>query len=148
MKSFLKKIARLNVGWNEVPLDDDAFHRLCRDKKLEFKLMPMESDGFYTCTKKKHYIAVNSRLSPFEQLVTAYHEFGHYLMHSPSTDAIAKECRSGERKTRDELEADAFAYCAVLPLTLLTSRDDVEVADSFGMSFFMERLAVYERYKI
>lgn len=148
MKIFLRKIARLNIGWNEVPLDDDAFERLCLARKVNFRLMPMNEDGFYTCDEKKHYIAVNSRLSPFQRLFTMYHEFGHYLMHSPSTDTIANHCRAEGEKTRDEKEADAFAYCALLPLDLLKSRSGEELADIYGITFFMERLAVYERYKI
>lgn len=75
------------------------------------------------------------------------HELGHFLMHSPSTDAIANYCGS-ENHSRDEKEADAFAYCAMLPLELLKAREREELADIYGSGFLMERLGVYERYKI
>jgi Zn-dependent peptidase ImmA (M78 family) len=147
MKSFLKKISKLECGWNEVPLDQDTFDRLCARLRIKFRLMPLSVQGFYTCDKKKHYIAINSRLTPFTALFTMYHELGHFLMHSPRTDSISNYCGS-ENHSRDEAEADAFAYCAVLPLQLLRSREPEELADIYGSTFFMKRLEVYERYRI
>jgi Zn-dependent peptidase ImmA (M78 family) len=147
MQSFFHKIAKLKCGWNDIPLTDETFHKLCRKHKISVQYMPLKVDGFYTCDKNRHYIAINNRLTAFQQLVTMFHEFGHFLMHSPSTDAIDHYCGSATR-SRDEVEADAFAYCAVLPLELLKTREPEEILDSFGSSFFMKRLEIYERFQI
>lgn len=147
MQSFFKKIAKLKVGWNDVPLDEDVFQRLCRKHKIRVKFMPLTVRGFYNCTKGKHYISIDNRLRPFDAAFVMFHEFAHFLMHSPSNDATESFCGS-VTYTRDEQEADAFAYCALLPLEMLKDREPEELADIFGIRFFMKRLEVYERYGI
>lgn len=147
MQSFFDKITQLKCGWNEVPLDEGVFHRLCKRHKISVKFLPLTVRGFYNCTKGKHYIAVDKRLTPFETEFVMFHEFAHFLMHLPSTDAIESFCGS-KTHTRDEQEADAFAYCAMLPLELLKTRDGEELADIYGSNFFLTRLDVYERYGI
>lgn len=106
-----------------------------------------EANGFYCCAKGKHYIAYDPRLSPMQAAFVMFHEFAHFLMHMPSTDAIESFCGS-KQQSRDEKEADAFAYCALLPMELLKTRDAEELADIYGSRFFMKRLEVYERYEI
>lgn len=149
MQSFFHKIANLNCGWNERPLNEDLFHRLCRKHRVRVKFLPLTVNGFYSCTKAKHYIAIDSRLPEMQALFVMFHEFGHFLMHSPSTDFTESFCGSATY-TRDEIEADAFAYCALLPLTVLRTREPEELLgeDGYGSSFLMERLKVYERYGI
>lgn len=150
MKSFLQKIEKLDFGWNKRSLTQEDFYDLCRRLKIKVEELPLLTvDGAYSCDKKKHFIAVNSRLPLMRQTFVMFHEFGHYLMHLPSTGPIDRQCSAPtKRRSREEREADAFAYCAVLPLSLMSSRPDEEIADLFGNTFFMERLAVYERYKI
>lgn len=149
MKIFSRKIAKLKCGWNEVELDEEAFHRLCSDRKIRVEFLPLRGLGFYSCSGKgKHYIAIDSRLSKTQSMFVMFHEFAHYLMHSPSTDAITTNCGRADKPSRDEQEADAFAFCAMLPLKLLETRDGEEVAGIYGTRFFMERLNVYERYGI
>lgn len=109
--------------------------------------MPLTVCGFYHCTKGKHFIAIDSRLSPMQTVFVMFHEFAHFLMHSPGTDATASFSGS-LTYSRDEQEADAFAYCALLPLELLKSQEPEHLADEYGSRFLMERLAVYERYGI
>ncbi len=147
MQCFLEKIAALKCGWNERPLDEAAFYKLCRKHKIRVKQMPLSVEGFYNCCKGKHHIALKQGLATFRESFVMFHEFAHYLMHSPSTDATESFCGS-MTYTRDEQEADAFAYCALLPLQLLKTRDGMELADIYGITFFMERLGVYERYGI
>lgn len=147
MQSFLDKIEKLKIGWNHVELNEDLFLKLCERLNVRVKYMPLTVQGFYNCNRRKHYIAVNERLRGDRRAFVMFHEFGHYLMHSPRTDTVSNYCGSKEN-SRDEQEADAFAYCALLPLSLLKTRDSMELADIYGSTFFMERLAVYERYGI
>jgi Zn-dependent peptidase ImmA (M78 family) len=149
MQSFFHKIAELKCGWNEQPLDEAKFHKICRKHKIRVKLLPLTVHGFYSCTGGKHYIAVDSRLPELQKLFVMFHEFGHFLMHSPSTDFIENYCGS-KRKSRDEQEADAFAYCALLPLSVLKNHDPEELLGDDGVptAFLMERLRIYERYGI
>lgn len=146
MQSFLTKFENLR-GWNKVPLTDISFDDLCKEFKITVKFLPLSVDGFYSCSRRKHYIAINSRVSAQRALFVMFHEFGHYLMHSPSTENASYYCGS-TKQSRDEQEADAFAYCSLLPLASLKDREPEELADMHGMSFLLERLAVYERYRI
>jgi Zn-dependent peptidase ImmA (M78 family) len=145
MQSFFDKISKLGCGWNEVPLGEDSFHRLCERHRIGVRYMPLTVNGFYTCAGGRHYIAIDRNLGQIQTLFVMYHEFGHYLMHTPSTDAVSRYCgsRSGGR---DEREADAFAYCAIVPVTQLRDRDGEELADMYGNEFYQTRLDVYERY--
>ena len=147
MQSFFHKITKLNCGWNNVPLTEEAFYALARSHKITIQFMPLRVAGFYTCDDKKHYIALNNSLRPLQLLFTMWHEFGHFLMHSPSTDAVSHFCGS-EHHSRDEKEADAFAYCALLPLESLKVMEPEEGWEIYGSTFFLEILAVYERYGI
>ncbi|QQS33515.1 MAG: ImmA/IrrE family metallo-endopeptidase [Acidobacteriota bacterium] len=147
MQSFLDKISDLKCGWNERPLDENAFNRLAKKLKIHVRYMPLTVNGFYTCRKGRHYIVINQKLSPRLAEFVMFHELGHYLMHSPSNDAIDNYCGSATH-SRDEKEADAFAYCALLPLGLFAMRSVEELADIYGSGFVMRRLEVYERYGI
>jgi len=147
MQSFVHKIKALKCGWNERPLDEAAFHKLTRKLKIKVQLMPLSVEGFYNCTKGKHYISINSRLSAARAEFVRFHELGHFLMHMPSTDPTSSYCGS-ETYSRDENEADAFAYCALLPLTTFEKYSVEEIAGMYGSEFLMRRLEVYERYKI
>lgn len=147
MQIFHDKIKNLKAGWNERSLSEDDFYALCERCKIRVQRLPLKVSGFYTCDRKKHYIAIDSRLPTAQATFTMFHEFGHFLMHTPSTAAVSNYCGSKIYR-RDETEADAFAYCAMLPLPMLRTREPEELADIFGTTFLMERLSVYERYGI
>lgn len=147
MQSFFHKIDALKFGWNDRPLDEGAFNKLTRKLKIKVKSMPLTVNGFYSCVKGRHFIAVDSRLSRLQAEFVMYHELAHFIMHSPSTDSIDNYCGS-PTNSRDEKEADAFAYCAVLPLTMLKKVELEDLSDMYGSGFLMRRLEVYERYGI
>jgi Zn-dependent peptidase ImmA (M78 family) len=104
-------ISRLRVPWNKRPLIEADFHRLCRKHKVAVTEMPLTVSGFYYCVMGRHFIAINSRLSPQKKLFVMFHEFAHYLLHAPSGEATANYHGIGKR-TRSEMEADSFALCA------------------------------------
>ncbi len=116
MLFFLDKIATLGCRWNQDPLDQHDFYRLCGRHKISVQEMPLRVSGFYYCLLGQHYIAVNSRLAPHRKLFVMFHEFAHYLMHAPDNGVTANFHGIG-KKTRKELEADAFAVCALIPRT-------------------------------
>lgn len=147
MHFFHAKIEQLKIGWNERLLTEEDFYSLCEQSKIRVQHLPLTVAGFYTCDRKKHYIAINTRLSAAQSLFTMFHEYGHFLMHAPSTESVSNYCGSKIYR-RDEAEADAFAYCAILPSSLLRTREPEELCDAFGSTFLMERLSVYERYRI
>lgn len=149
MYFLANKIACLKLGWNERPLDEADFYRICRRFKVSVEEMPLRVSGFYYRVMGRDFIAISSRLSRTEKLVVMFHELGHYLLHTPDSGATANfhgvECR----KTRKEIEADAFALCAILPLDVIGSRTPTElIHDGFSEEIVAARLKLVERYGI
>ena len=145
MQSYLDKIKNLRIGWNKRPLGEEDFYRLCRRFKVTVVEMPLRTNGFYYCVRGRHFIAVDSKLSHIKMLFVMFHEFAHFLMHSPDTNTTASFHGLGQ-KTRKEREADAFALCALIPKSWIEDRDISElIDDGFSMELLRERALVYER---
>ncbi len=141
-------ISRLRISWNKRPLIEADFHRLCRKHKVTVTEMPLRKvSGFYYCAMGRHFIAIDSRLSPQKKLFVMFHEFGHFLLHSPSGSATANYHRVGTR-TRDEIEADSFALCALMPLAWVESGRLSELAADAGYDaeLIADRLAVFNHH--
>ena len=138
-------ISRLRINWNKRPLTEADFFKLCRKHKVAVQEMPLKVSGFYYCVMGKHCIAINSRLSPQKKLFVMFHEFGHFLLHSPSGSATANYHGFGKR-TRAEIEADSFALCALMPLVWVESGRLAELAADAGYDpgLTQQRLAVFD----
>jgi Zn-dependent peptidase ImmA (M78 family) len=146
MNSYLDKIDSLHIGWNRRPLSEDDFHRLCRRFCITVVEMPLATNGFYYCVKRRHFIAVSSRLSHTQKLLVMFHEFAHFLMHSPDSNTTASFHGIG-KKTRKEREADAFALCALIPKSWIETRGINELIDEgFPAKLLKERFQVYEHF--
>jgi Zn-dependent peptidase ImmA (M78 family) len=145
MRSYLGKIKNLRIGWNQRPLGEDDFYHLCRRFKVTVVEMPLRTNGFYYCVRRRHFIAVDSKLSQVKKLLVMFHEFAHFLMHSPDTNTTASFHGVGQ-KTRKELEADTFALCALIPRAWIEERDIGElIEDGFSVDLLHERARVYEK---
>jgi len=146
MRSYLEKLTGLNIGWNERPLGEEDFYSLCRRYRITVVEMPLETNGFYYCVKGKHFIAVSSRLPAMRKLLVMFHEFAHFLMHSPDSNTTASFHGLG-KKTRKEQEADTFALCALIPKCRLQNREMNElIEDGFQVELLTERLRIHERF--
>ena len=93
-------ISRLRVPWTKRPLIEADFQRLCRKHKVKVTEMPLTVSGFYYCAMGRHFIAINSRLSPQKKLFVMFHEFAHYLLHAPSGTATANTTVSANGRVR------------------------------------------------
>ncbi len=146
MRFFLEKIKTLNIGWNERPLTEADFHKLCRRHRITVQEMPLQVSGFYYCLMGGHYIALDSKLPPGKKLFVMFHEFAHYLMHAPDRGATASFHGIG-RKTRKESEADLFAAVALIPMSWLETRTEFEIASEEGIDAetVAERFRVFEQ---
>lgn len=147
MKSYFHKIAKLGCGWNERPMTEEDFFELCDRFGVNVEIEKLRIRGVYYRVLGKDHISISDKLNLPQRLQVMFHEFGHFLMHTPGRETVANF--SGFCvESREEKEADAFAYCAILPLKMLKTRDCMELADMYGMRFFMKRLAIFERYGV
>ena len=141
-----EKISKLNFGWNERPLNEVDFYRLCKRFKIGVTEMPLRVGGFYYRMMGRNFIAVDSKLTGPEKLVVLFHELAHFLFHVPSSGVTANFHGVGKRD-RKENEADLFALCAVIPKSWIETRAIQELIDDEGFSREMlaSRIEIYER---
>jgi Zn-dependent peptidase ImmA (M78 family) len=144
MQFLSDKVARLNIGWNERPLTEVDFYRICKRFKITVEEMPLRVSGFYYRVLGRDFIAIDSRLTGNERLMVLFHEFAHFLFHTPETGESANFHRIG-RKTRQEKEADAFALCALVPTNSLAT---LEQSDQLSSEIIRERLKLFEQLRI
>ncbi len=146
---FTEKFSNLKCQWNERPLSEEDFFRLCRRHKVTVQEMPLRVSGFYYCMLGRHYIAINSRLRHPRKLFVMFHEFAHYLFHAPDSGATANFHGVG-KKTRKEFEADAFAACALIPRPMAESRSAQDLIEVEGLpeDLVRERFELFELLSI
>ena len=149
MRFLTDKIAKLGIGWNELPMNEADFYRLCKRFKITVQEMPLTTGGFYYRVMGRDFIAVDSRLGPQQKLLVLFHELGHYLFHTPETGSTANFHGVG-RRTRQAREADAFALCAVIPRSLIQKRhiDELIEIEGFTPEMIEERYKLFDRYGI
>ncbi len=149
MRFLLEKAASTCPDWNRKPLTEDDFQRLCRRHKVTVVEMPLRTNGFYYCVKKRHFIAIDSKLPPSRKLFVMFHELGQFLLHSPDTNATANFHGVGKR-SRKESEADIFALCSLIPVTWITERNADELIDHEGLDarLVAERVDIYRTHGV
>jgi len=149
MRFSHEKITALRIGWNERPLTETDFHRLCRKYKIKVEEMPLSAGGFYYRLLGKDFIAIDSKLSHPKKLFVMFHEFAHFLMHAPGHNATANFHGVG-KQTRYEREADAFALVALIPRAWLETRTPDELIADEGITAAMlrERVELFRRHGV
>lgn len=147
MHFSLARFSKLNIGWNERPLTEADFHRLCRRFSITVDEIPLGVSGFYYCLRGRHFIAIDSKLPPRRKLFVMFHEFAHFLMHAPNTNETASYHGVG-RKTRKEREADIFALVALIPRRWLETRtaDELIRDESVTADELRERFQLFETH--
>ncbi len=145
MQLIVDKISRLGIGWNERSLTEYDFYCICRRFKIGVTEMPLTVSGFYYRVAGKDFIAVDSRLSGPKKLLVLFHELAHFLLHTPDSGATANFHGVG-RRSRKEIEADAFALCSIIPRSLLESCSIEElIHDGIDPDALRERVEIYRR---
>lgn len=149
MRFFIDKISKLRIGWNQLPLTEVEFYRVCKRFKINVVEMPLRTGGFYYRVMGRDFIALDSRLAGPRKLAVLFHELGHFLFHAPESGATANFHGVG-RRTRKEREADVFALCALIPRPMIESRSLQELIEEDGLpdDLVRERLAILERHNL
>lgn len=149
MRFLTEKITKLQIDWNERPLNETDFYCLCKRFKITIQEMPLRVSGFYYRAMGRDFIAIDSRLTGTGKLAVLFHELAHFLFHTPESGATANFHGVG-RKTRYETEADAFALCALIPRSWVETRLTPEMIDDeyFSAEMLADRRSIYERFGI
>ncbi len=148
MQLLLQKISQLNIGWNERELVESDLYRICRRFKIGVTEMPLGVRGFYYRVMGRDFIAVDSKLSGPKKLLVLFHELGHFLLHTPDSGSTANFHGFG-RRSRKEIEADAFALCAIIPKSMLETRSiDELINEGIDPDALRERVEIYSCHGI
>jgi len=143
MRFLSDKAKHLDLGWNERGLTETDFYRICRKFKITVEEMPLRVSGFYYRVLGRDFIAIDSRLSGNKRLMVMFHELAHFLFHTPESGETAN-FHGIDRKSRQEIEADAFALCSVIPEKMLENAA-ADLDQLFPPELVAERLALYRR---
>lgn len=145
---LLDKISKLNIGWNERALGEDDAFELARRLGVEVQIKSMSTDGFYFRLLGREFIAINRNLPSALRLKVLFHELAHLLFHAPTSGPAVGFHRVGKRN-RQEIEADTFAICAVLPVKAIKARTVEElIDDGFAKELVYERVDIWHRFGI
>ncbi len=134
MISFLAKIKKYGIDWNAETLSEEYFFELC--KRFDISVSEdrlYDSDGFYFCLKGKHFISIDKRLKHPKRLFVMWHEFAHFLHHTPSLNETAS-FHGLHTKNVQEREADIFATVALIPIEFFRTKTISELIDEEGLS--------------
>ncbi len=148
MRLLIDQISKLQIGWNERPLTEADFYRLSKRFEVRVIETPLHTSGFYFRLRGHNIIAVDCKLSGTAKLAVLFHELGHFLFHIPESGPAANFHNIG-RRTRQEIEADIFALCAVIPKTLIETHSIAElIYDGFPAQMIAARYEIYHQHNI
>lgn len=86
------------------------------------RALPIEGDGFYMKRKGKQYIYFNPALTKAERRRTLFELLSHHLLHYDG------EQRKEGRAVAVEVEAAAFAACALIPRPMIENHTIKEIS--------------------
>lgn len=152
MKHFsLKRIRDIFPQFNERPIGEADFWRVCKSSKIIVKELPLQVDGYHKRYRGRDYILLNRTLTGRKWLHTALHELCHFLFDAPTeSDNYASYRRTnGDPADPRERFADAFALVCMIPFADLErlSREDLS-DDPAMLSLCADRIKVLADFKI
>jgi hypothetical protein len=112
-------------GWNRRRLTYDLFEDFCANENIVVAQRPLPEfhPGEYKLVNGRDYIKLDPNLRGHRLTLTAWHEAGHALLHTPGKFGSSK---------KTETEADFIGYAALIPLYLVKHFSDWEIAEEYG----------------
>ncbi|MDQ1610307.1 MAG: IrrE N-terminal-like domain [Pyrinomonadaceae bacterium] len=149
MKLLAKAIRGYVPYWNERPLTEADFYRLCRKFKVRVIEVPLRVPGLFMQVGDKRCLYVNSRLGGVDWLHAALHEMGHALLHTPPSGTVAYFFRLPPNSKREH-EAEAFAAVALIPLNIVMTKLPWEIQEEYGYptELIELRKRIYDNFRI
>lgn len=135
MNLAIARIKKIIPHFNEVPLTENDFWRVCRSERIDVTEAELLVDGFCFERDGRKLICLNRGLRGVFWLQAAFHELAHYFLHTPP---ICDRC---------EEEARAIALLAILPLGNLEKVVlETEEFSEFASEILRERLLILAKH--
>lgn len=129
------------LGWNQRVLTYEIFERFCEREGILILNAALEcpSPGFFRIHRGWPVIAIDQQLRGVKRNLVAWHEVGHYLLHTPGHFGW---------HAKTELQADVVAHIALIPAVLIRSCTPAEIAEEYGYTQEMiwTRLEILRRF--
>lgn len=110
IKQTLVRI-RLRYNFRNRAADENDFRRICKGEKIFLlERIPLKyTTGIYIYCSRAAFIYLNPALTGDEFLWVAFHELGHYFLHTGKGNPILQVTRITPESKRIEAEAEYFA---------------------------------------
>jgi Zn-dependent peptidase ImmA (M78 family) len=149
MKRVAKAVSSLRLREGQHLLEED-FYSLCLANSIVVRIVPLEVQGVYYAVSGIRYIAINLHLEGWRRVVTMFHEYGHYLLHTCVSGTTENFSTGTETEIPEEKEAEVFAHCAVLQKDLLETKTVGQLVGDLGYPYWLvrKRIRIYYQYGI
>lgn len=129
-------------GWNVRPLNETDFLNHCELDQIQLIRLQIDCAGLYLSCDGIPHIVLDTKLRGSFRLFVSMHELGHYLLHAPGEQFLPG------RADAVEVEADAFAACAMVPKKMLEMHSLKEIAQQyrFSMPLLEYRAEIADRW--
>lgn len=141
MKLLIQGLERHGIGSRAQSEAD--FHRICEREGITL-IYSSEKFSFYFSLLGRHFIVLPKRKHGLRLLFTMFHELGHYFAHVGEGPSAAFE---GLTHSKDEIEADAIALVALMPIADLQTNAFFDNS-RYGTHLYNERIRLFFIYGI
>lgn len=144
MKLSLEKLA--DYDFNVRPLSENDLLRVCESEQITVLFLDVAT-SFYFCAKSKFYIVIKRTLRGLRRTFALAHELAHHFLHVGNLTETA--FFFGLIQSKNELEANAFATVALVPLSALNDYAFLEDhPNAFARKLFEDRKKLYFLYGV
>ncbi|HEY0429016.1 MAG TPA: ImmA/IrrE family metallo-endopeptidase [Pyrinomonadaceae bacterium] len=145
MKFVLEKLT--SYGFNSRVLTEQDFYAICEAEKIEVLEMNV-SASFYMNVLGESIIVLNKRLKGLKRTFAMFHELAHHFLHGGKNGTNAFFL--GLLDSKNEMESDAIALIAILPVSALSNFDflDENPRSRYAKKLYKDRQRLYFLYGV
>lgn len=148
MNLSIDKIKKYFPEFNERAHDENDFWRIAQKTKTVVRVEPLLIEGYYEYKNRKHCILINSNLSYFEWLLTAFHELTHRILDAAWKKSNVLLKRDVEKlKQKQEQRAEDVALILLIPKQMLFDLQNTpfEEVNPFLQKYLPRRQEVFRK---
>jgi Zn-dependent peptidase ImmA (M78 family) len=150
MNLIFDKIIKVFPDFNKREHDANDFWRVAKKEKIIVTEEPLLIPGYYKVEKRKPYILINSNLSPFDWILTAFHELTHHILDVPYKKNSILLYRNVQRlESIQESRAEEIALMLLIPLKRLEELEKTpfDQLHPFTQKLLVKRQRIFESYR-
>ncbi len=151
MNLIFDKIKEVFPEFNQREHTADDFWFVAKKEKIWVKEEPLLIPGYYQVCKNKPCILINSNLSAFDWLLTAFHELTHHILDVPYKKSSILLYRKVQRlQNIQERRAEEIALILLVPKIMLEKLENTpfDQLHPFTQKLLVKRGRIFEKHRI